>query len=144
MPVPDREIARFESEAFEITDMMPLALIEELGAKTTPKVKLCPGVKVRGRFNPLTLKPVPVIGAWLTVTLEPPELVSVSDRVWLLPTPRLPKLMLEGFGLSVPVVTPVPERGTVSVGSDALLVRERFPLADPPDCGVNTALKVAV
>lgn len=60
VPVPDRETVRFELEAFERTEMLPLAPAEEPGAKVTPKVKLCPGINVRGRFNPLTLKPVPV------------------------------------------------------------------------------------
>ena len=35
--------------------------------------------------------------AWAIVTAEPPELVKVSDSVWLLPTCTLPKLRLVGF-----------------------------------------------
>ena len=81
---------------------------------------------------------------WAMVTLEPPELVKVSDSVWLLPTCTLPKLRLEAVAVSDPGVTPEPESGTVKVGFDALLVMERLLLADPPDDGVNVTLKVAL
>ena len=79
-----------------------------------------------------------------TVTLEPPELVRVSDNVWLFPTCTLPKLRLVAVAVSDPGVIPVPESGTVTVGFDALLVMERLPLADPPVVGVNVTLKVAL
>jgi hypothetical protein len=76
------------------------------------------------------------------VTLEPPELVRVSESVWLLPTCTLPKLRL--VAVRVPGVTPVPESGMPRLGFDALLVMERLPLADPPVVGVNFTLKVAL
>jgi hypothetical protein len=82
--------------------------------------------------------------AWAMVTLEPPELVKVSDSVWLLPTCTLPKLRLVAVAVSDPGVTPEPESGTVKVGFDALLVIERLPLADPPVVGVKVTLKVAL
>jgi hypothetical protein len=144
VPVPNREIVRFELEAFERTEMLPLALVEELGAKVTPKVKLCPGIRDSGRLKPLTLNPAPVALAWAMVTLEPPELVKLSDSVWLLPTWTLPKVRLLAVAASDPGVTPEPESGTVTVGFDALLVMERLPLADPPDDGVNVTLRVAL
>ena len=142
--MPARETVRVELEASEITEMLPLALPGEVGAKTVPKVKLCPGIKVRGRFKPVMLNPEPVMLAWEMVTLEPPELVRVSDRVELLPTCRLPKLMLEGLALSAPAVAPAPESETRSVEFDALLVTERYPLAAPPDWGANITLKVTL
>jgi hypothetical protein len=52
-----------------------------VGAKATPKVKLCPGVKVKGRVKLLTLKALPLTLACVMVTLEPPEFVSDSDIV---------------------------------------------------------------
>ena len=79
MPLPDREMARVELEALETTERLPVTLPAEFGAKTTPKVKLCPGIKVSGRFNPLTLKAAPERMAWVMLTLELPELVSVAD-----------------------------------------------------------------
>src|SRR2546428_2271783 len=108
-------MVRGELEALETTEMIPVALPAEFGAKTTPKVKLCPGIKVSGRFNPLTLKAEPERLAWVMLTLEPPELVSVSDWVELLPTCTLPKLMVEEVGCStVGGLIPVPESGTES------------------------------
>jgi hypothetical protein len=78
------------------------------------------------------------------VTLEPPELVNVSDRVWLLPTCTLPKLRLVAVAVSAPGVVPVPVSGTFNVGFDALLVTARLPLADPPAVGVNVTLKLTL
>ena len=78
------------------------------------------------------------------VTLEPPELVKVSDRVWLLPTCTLPKLRLVAVAVSDPGVTPVPDSGTFNVGFDALLLMERLPLADPPVVGVKVTLKLTL
>jgi hypothetical protein len=83
--------------------------------------------------------------AWAMVTLEPPELVKVSDSVWLLPTCTLPKLRLEAVAVSDPGVTPEPESGTVNVGFDALLVMERLlPEADPPVVGAKVTLNAAL
>jgi hypothetical protein len=83
--------------------------------------------------------------AWAIVTLEPPELVKVSDSVWLLPTCTLPKLRLGAVAVSDPGITPEPESGTVNMGFDALLVMERFlPEADPPVVGAKVTLKVAL
>jgi hypothetical protein len=82
--------------------------------------------------------------AAVIVTVEPPELVRVSDKVRLFPTCTLPKLRLVAVAVSEPGVTPVPESGTVNVGFDALLVMARLPGADPPVVGVNVTLKVAL
>jgi hypothetical protein len=77
------------------------------------------------------------------VTLEPPVLVTVSDRDCLLPTITLPKLRLVGFEPSAPGVTPVPDTGMARVGFEAFEVTVRLPLALPADCGVNVTVKVA-
>ena len=61
-----------------------------------------------------------------------------------MPTCTLPKLRLEAVAVSDPGVTPDPERGTVSVGFDALLVMERLLLADAPVVGAKVTLKVAL
>ena len=76
--------------------------------------------------------------------MEPPELVRVSESVWLLPTCTLPKLRLVAVAVSDPGVTPVPESGTVNMGFDALLVTARLPLADPPVVGVKVTLKLTL
>ena len=72
-------MVRGELEASETTEMLPVTLPAVFGAKTTLKVKLCPGLTVTGRLNPFTLKAEPVRLAWVMFTLESPELFSVSD-----------------------------------------------------------------
>ena len=78
------------------------------------------------------------------MTLEPPALVTVSDRDWLLPTVTFPKLRLVGFDPSVPCVTPVPVTGIVKVGLDAVDVMVTLPLTVPADRGANLTVKVAL
>src|SRR5919197_1865954 len=78
------------------------------------------------------------------VTLKPPELVTVSCKVCELPTCTLPKLKDAGLGVRVPAVAPVPDKGTVTLGSEASLVMEMLPFADPLEAGVNVTLKVLV
>ncbi|HEU0047413.1 MAG TPA: hypothetical protein VFQ43_07390, partial [Nitrososphaera sp.] len=144
-----------ELEALETTEMLPVTLPAEFGAKTTPKVKLCPGIKVSGRFNPLTLKAESERLAWVMLTLEPPELVSVSDWVELLPTCTLPKLMVEEVGCSTVVggLIPVPESGTESGELELMFgpwdeettaVTDIAPTTLPLVVGVNVTLKVAL
>ena len=72
-------------EASLITAMLPLTAPAETGAKITLNVLVCPAVKVNGKLSPLRLNPFPVTVAWLTVTVDPPVLVNVSDRVEFLP-----------------------------------------------------------
>jgi len=78
------------------------------------------------------------------VTLAPPVLVTVSERDLLLPIVTLPKLRLAGLAPSVPGVTPVPDKGMVSVGLEALDVIVTLPMALPADEGANETLKVAL
>jgi hypothetical protein len=78
------------------------------------------------------------------MTEEPPELVSVSGKVWLLPTCTLPKLRLLAVAVNDPAVIPVPESGTAIVGFEALLARERLLLANPLVVGVNVTLNVVL
>ena len=70
--------------------------------------------------------------------------VTVSDRDCLFPMVTLPKLRDVGSAPSVPGATPVPDRGMVRVGFEALEVIVRFPLALPADDGANETLKVAL
>ena len=79
IPVPDKKIVMGELEASEITEMLALLVPVKVGAKTISKVKLCPGVKVRDGFNPLTANPEPLTVTCVTMTSESPELVRVSD-----------------------------------------------------------------
>ena len=69
-------------------------------------------MRVNGNARPLIVNPAPVTLAAEMVRLEPPELVSVSLSVLLLPTVTLPKLKLVGLGVIWPCVTPTPDSGT--------------------------------
>src|SRR5713101_5763229 len=102
--VPAMEMVSVGFAASEITEIDPVALPPEVGANTVPKVKLCPALKVRGRLSPVTLKPVPETLAWVTVTLVPPVLVRVSDKVLVLPTGTLLKSRLESLVLNTPAI----------------------------------------
>jgi hypothetical protein len=64
-----------------------------------------------GRFNPLMVNPEPETLAWLMLTFDPPEFVTVWYWLAVLPTCTLPKLSLAGFALSVPAVVPAPVSG---------------------------------
>jgi hypothetical protein len=79
--VPAMEIVKVELDASETTEIDPVALPPDVGANTAPKVKLCPALKVRGRLNPVTLKPVPETVAWVTVVV-PPVLVKSRTGCW--------------------------------------------------------------
>src|SRR5271165_2674981 len=59
-PVPDREMARVEFEAFDETLTLPLALPAAAGAKATLKVTLCPDESVTGTVIPEMLNPLPL------------------------------------------------------------------------------------
>lgn len=86
MPLPDRVIIKAGFEAFEAIAIPPLVLPTTFGVKRTLKVTLCPLFRLKGRLKPLKLNPSPVTVACEIVTVDLPELVNVSYRVWLLPT----------------------------------------------------------
>jgi len=81
VPVPDSGMFKLGSDALEATAKFPLELPAEDVAKVTLKVMLCPEVRVTGGLRPVTPKAAPVTVSWDMVTLEPPTLVTVSDRV---------------------------------------------------------------
>jgi len=79
---------------------LPVTLPVAAGAKVTFKVAVCPGVRIVPADTPLALKPAPEMLTFEIVTLELPELVSVTARVLLAPVFTLPKLKLVGLALS--------------------------------------------
>src|SRR5262245_51953801 len=123
---------------------LPLALPPTFGVNTMLKVKLWPALSVVGTLRPLRVKPAPVRVACEICRAEPPELVSVSERVWLLPTCTLPKLRLAGFAARDPCVTPEPVNAMFRVGLDAELLIEMFPLALPLAAGAKVAVNVTL
>jgi hypothetical protein len=101
-------------DALDVIARFPVTLPAEVGAKVVLKLTLWPGLSVIGKLTALVLKPV-VAPIAETITLAPPELVSVSARVWELPTVVLPNEKLAILGVSWPVLTPVPDSGTLIV-----------------------------
>jgi hypothetical protein len=89
-----------ELEALEVKAKLPLALPADCGANATEKVALWPAPSVRGKANPLRVKPVPVRVALDTVRLEPRELVKVTDCVSLFPTGTFAKFRLPRLAVS--------------------------------------------
>jgi hypothetical protein len=90
------------------------------------------------------LKPEPLALAAEMVRLEPPVLVSVSERLELLPICTFPKARLVRFGVSVPCDVPVPDSGRFKVESEPLELKATFPLKVPADCGANVTEKEAL
>jgi len=85
-PVAETAILSVGLEPLLVTAIFPLTAPAEFGANTTLNVGLLwPAVNVRGRVRPFTLRPVPVTVVCEIVTLDPPELVSVSVRVLFAP-----------------------------------------------------------
>jgi hypothetical protein len=81
VPVPVNGMVRVGFDALDVIVTLPLTLPADSGANVTVKFTLCPAVSVTGVVIPLRLNPVPLIPAWEIVTLEPPVLVMVPERV---------------------------------------------------------------
>jgi hypothetical protein len=107
-------------------------------------VTLCAAASVSGRVIPLKLNPPPLGVIWEIVTADPPEFVSFSATVELLPVVTFPKLRLVGLAASWPGVTPVPDSGTFRAGLDAFEVISRLPLTELPDVGAKVTLKLTL
>jgi len=71
------------------------------------------------------------------VTLEPPELLNVTEVDLLSPIAILPNPMLDGVADNWPGLKPVPVNGTERVVLDALLMNIIWPLAVPATAGLN-------
>lgn len=147
-PVPARGTLRAELDAFDVMARLPLTALPDAGVKVTLKLTLCPALTVAGKVKPLAVKPVPEALAAEIVTLEPPELVSVSVIVWELPTWTLPKARLDGDGMSWPDVIPVPDTGNLTVfvtprpcprPDRTLNEIDTTPLSVPDDGGANVS-----
>jgi hypothetical protein len=141
VPVPARAMVSGELEAFETTDKLPLTALALVGVKVAVKVTLWLVVSVTGKVNPLMEKTAPVTFACVTVTDDPPVLVSVSDKLVLLPTWTLPNARLERLAVSAPCVTPVPEIGMLRLGFEPVEVMPTLPLAAPLVVGEKSTVK---
>ena len=80
--MPEKEMLSVGFKALLVREKYPLDAPVDCGANTTLKLGLLwPGAKVKGRFKPFTVNPLPVTAACVIVTLEPPELVTVPANV---------------------------------------------------------------
>lgn len=83
---------------------------------------------------------MPLVLAAEMVRFDPPELVTVSVKLELLPTCTFPNARLVGLAVSVPCATPVPERGMVKSELLPVEVTVMFPLAAPLVVGAKIAV----
>ena len=143
VPVPASGRLREELGAFDVTVRPPFVLAADVGENATVKLTLWPGFNVTGTLNPLVLK-LEVAPAAEIVTLVPPEFVSVSGNVCVLPTGTLPNARLAGLAVSWPGATPVPDSNTFRAGLDALDVMARFPVTLPAEVGEKVVLKLTL
>jgi hypothetical protein len=81
VPVPLNVMGRLESDAFDVTEILPLKVFADGGVKMTLNDALCPGVSVNGVVIPDMLNPVPLTVAAEIVALTPPVFFTVS--VWV-------------------------------------------------------------
>jgi hypothetical protein len=128
--VPETATVRLGFDASLLTERLKLAAPADLGAKVMLKGTDWPPAKVFGRTRSVVY-PAPPKLACVTVTLEPPELLNVPGKAWVLPVCTDPKLKLDGVTVSAPAVTAVTVRGIVTVGVAASEVTVRFPLRFP-------------
>jgi hypothetical protein len=140
VPVPESAIVSVEFDAFDTIARLPLTAPAPEGVKVAVNVTLWFAARLRGNDNPLMVKAAPVTLACEIVTLEPPVLVTVSERLALLPTCTLPNPSEEGFGDKVPCVAPVPDKGMLKLGFEPLDVMVTVPLADPLALGAKTTV----
>jgi hypothetical protein len=99
-PVPLTEIVAGELVALLATEMPPVTLPVDVGAKVTFKAADCPGDRTAPDDRLLALKPAPVALTLEMVTLELPEFVSVTPSALLALVSMFPKLKLVGLTLS--------------------------------------------
>ena len=138
--LPDTGTVRVGLEALLVMERLKLSVPADCGANTMLKDALCPAGRVSGRFSPVVLYPLPENAACVTVTLEPPLLVSVAGKVCVLPVETDPKLKLDGLTVSAPAVTAVPVSEIENEGVELLLAIAKVRLSLPADCGENTTL----
>jgi hypothetical protein len=143
-PVPVRAILRLGLLPFDEIVTVPLAAPLPVGAKFTVNVVLWPAFKVSGRVRPVILNAAPLADAAEIVRLDPPELVNVSDKFEVLPTWTVPNPRDVGFGVRVPCVTPVPERGILRLGLPPFEVMLILPVATPLVVGAKVTVNEAV
>ncbi len=117
---------------------MPEALPAAAGVNVAFNVAFWPGLRVVGSAIPLTEKPVPDADAAETVSAAVPVLLKFTDCEVVVPTATVPKPTLAGLTISCGwAVAPVPLRGIIRDGFEAVLVTVTLPLSAPDVAGVK-------
>jgi hypothetical protein len=80
-PVPDKVMVTVGSEAFELSERVPLAVPTTVGEKATDRLTLLPAARVYGKLKPPTVKAEPLAIADEILRLDPPEFVNLSACV---------------------------------------------------------------
>jgi len=92
---PESVMLSGELAAVDTTVSLPLAEVADAGANVTVNVRLCSGERTSGKLSPLTEKPAPLTLAAEMVTVDPPVLVSVSERSKVLLFCTVPKASVD-------------------------------------------------
>ena len=142
-PLPERATIKLEEGLLVVIARLTLLLTADVGANTTLNEVLAPAARVTGKVKPCTVYPAPA-AVCVKVMLEPPELVTVSGRDFVLLTVTLPKARLEALAESVPGVAELPVTAAVSEGFEALLVTENVKLSVPAEVGAKTTLNATL
>ena len=100
MPDPESDNVVGELTASLMNETLPVTAPAAEGLKVTLAVVVPPGAMVTGKVSPLRLKPAPDTLALETEMAVPPELLSVTPVLPLLPTVTSPKSTPEGLRLS--------------------------------------------
>lgn len=94
--MPDREIVVGELVALLVIVTVPVTLAASAGVKVT-FIVVVPGARNCPVDTPLGVNPEPEMLTLETVTVELPELVSVTESTPSLPIATLPKFKLDGL-----------------------------------------------
>ena len=89
--------------AFETKLRLPLAEPAALGANFTVNAMLCPAATLAGKASPLIENAALFTLACEIVTVLPPVLVTVSERLAWLPTWALPNAKVGGLDVTEPL-----------------------------------------
>ena len=126
--------------ASEVMARFPLTAPAVVGANTTLKVTLWFAVSVAGSVRPVTDRPAPVTFACVMVTEAPPTLVSVSDKLVLVPVVIEPNAKLDEESFSWPGAMPVPESGKLTSPCAPVVVNATLPAKLPVLGGANVTV----
>jgi hypothetical protein len=136
VPMPLSAMPSGEFGALLAIEMLPLALPAEVGANLAVNEKAWPGLSVTGVAGAMKLKPGPEELAAEINTFAVPVFVNVTPTDSYAPVIRFPKLMLAGLADKRPWV-PMPVKGMVNDGFEALLLTDIVPTVFPVAVGVN-------